>query len=166
METYKRFLLVTCCTVHSVFIFPKQSNDNVHYNRHTRLYRVTSNKTSFDRLVGSKKYAFVLFYKIDTSEKNSNLLAKETVAYKKVSTVFRGVSEYEKHKNRNDLVFVEVNVANKDGQELFDRYSIESLPGYVLLVNGKEARDLLQTYPLSANMTEEQIDLFLDNVLQ
>jgi hypothetical protein len=108
----------------------------------------------------------VFFYKIDTKEKDRALLAKETVAYKNVSKIFRGVSEYEKHRDRNNLVFVEVNVANKDGQELFDRYSLESLPGYVLLVDGKEARDLLQTYSLSANMTEEQLDQFLDNVLK
>lgn len=133
----------------------------------TATYRVTARQQAFDKLINSKKYAFVLFYKFDQKEKDQKLSDEERERYKQLSAMFRDISQDAKYKNRSDLVFVEVNVANKDGVDIYNNFSsAQSLPAYVFLKDGKEVKDWGQTYNLTGALTREQLESFLDDMLK
>jgi hypothetical protein len=135
---------------------------------HSRMYRIISSKVAFDRLVGSKKYALVLFYTYDKRAADTKLTEEERGAHAKSVNMLRRISEDPKYAQRNDLIFIEVNLASKDGPEIYNRYSSAfSLPSYIALIDGKEAKDWGLTFSLSgANINEENIEKVLDRVLQ
>jgi hypothetical protein len=137
-------------------------------------YKETRSQETFDAMVKEKKYALVLFYQQGEAEEQAGWFGGKSKHKGKLPELdaqalktFKSLSKSKKFKHHDEVNFFAVNVEKeKFGAVLFSRYSPERLPSYVLLKNGSEAMDWLQTYKLTGDMTEEQLTQFLDHVLQ
>jgi hypothetical protein len=134
-------------------------------NYYKRGYRVISRELPFNKLVKSKKYAIVLFYKYK-KETDNILTQEERQRYAQLAHAFNELSNDPTYKNRKDLVFIMVNTALPGGQEIFMRYSTAPLPSYLILHDGKELKSSGQTYLLPASTPMDQIKHLLNKVLE
>jgi hypothetical protein len=132
----------------------------------------TAPEAVFDALAKEKKYTLVLFYQLAEKKKKGWFgSVKKTIitpeSDQKALQTFKEISEHPKFKHHNEINFIAVDV-EKDtfGAALFNRYSPESLPAYVLLHDGKEETNWLQRYTIPGDMSKQQLEEFLNDVLK
>jgi hypothetical protein len=128
-------------------------------------YAQVGTSSEFDTIINDKSHKHVVvwfYYYAQEGEKKNIAQNMSTADYESMRTLFNKVADVEQYKDKASR-FVAINVATKEGERIFDNYSVlddgtlVELPAILLFRNGRMIDN-----QMGGVMTEKRVESFIE----
>lgn len=118
-------------------------------------------QSKLDHLLRKRELVVALFYKTDRETRRSSELSSNIA---ELERIFRRISEDDRYKDAK-IIFVKVNVANAQAEDLAAEYDIQTLPTIILFREGRVVHTAGRNSPIAQKrgfVRGQALQLFID----
>ncbi len=121
-------------------------------------------QSKLDHLLRKRELVVALFYKSDRDTRKSEELASNIAALERI---FKRASEEDRYKDAK-IMFVKINIANAQAEDLAAEYDIQTLPTVILFKDGSVVHTAGRNSPIAQKrgfVRGQALQLFIDEYL-